>query len=102
MKFENKIVVTSENKRQLEGIIGETLNIGDVMYLNDIDYELGKEKKPDLLSYLYQELPNTVLIWDNEFGLNLRGNLYAIDDKLLSSVEADLDNILVGSYGGNN
>lgn len=99
MKFENKMIVTAQNKRQLELIVGETLFVGDIVYLDDLSYQIGEEKKPDLLSYLYQEIPNTILIWDEDFGLNIRANLYAIDDQTLESVEEDLERLVIGTYG---
>ena len=103
MKFENKIRVTKENKVELENIIGDILFEGQIVYLEPSDFEFMNEvKNRDLLSYLYQETGNHILIWDSQFGLNVTANCFGFAPEQIKELETSLESCFIGNYGDNN
>jgi hypothetical protein len=99
MKFDNKVKVTKENQRLVESLIGEKCFVGDIVYLPNEDMNEVENNELDLLSILYQETDKFLLIWDEDYGINVDANKFAFSHKLISELEKDIDNCLLSNYG---
>ena len=99
MKFENKVRVTKENLRIVESLVGEKCFVGDIVYLPNEDINEVENKELDLLSFLYQETDNYLLLWDKDFGLNVDANLLAFSPKIINELEKDIEGCILSNYG---
>ena len=99
MKFDNKVRVTKENQRLIENMIGDKVFVGDIVYLENNDLNEVEKNPLDLLSFLYQETNQYLLLWDENFGMNVDANKFAFSPTLISELEKDIDNCLISNYG---
>lgn len=102
MQFNNKVRVTKENQRLIERLIGEKCFIGDIIYLENKDLEEVEKTPLDLLSFIYQETNDHLLLWDIEYGINVDANKFTFPSTIINELETVIDNCLMSVYGDNN
>jgi hypothetical protein len=99
MQFNNKVRVTKENQRLIENMIGEKCFIGDIVYLESSDLNEVEKEPLDLLSFLYQETTQYLLLWDEDYGMNVDANLLAFSPKIINELEKDIEGCILSNYG---